>query len=102
MLRHQPNMRFHLVAGTAAVVLGLALGLPIAQWSAVTFAVVLVLLGETLNSAIEALLDIIHPDHHPLVKVAKDLAAGAVLIAAIGAAVIALLVFVPPLARLIH
>jgi diacylglycerol kinase len=95
-------MRFHILAGTGAVVAGVALGLPIAQWSAVTFAVVLVLLGETVNSAIEALLDIIHPDHHPLVKVAKDLAAGAVLIAAIGALVIALLVFVPAVLRAIH
>jgi diacylglycerol kinase (ATP) len=101
-MRHQPNMRFHILAGTGAVVAGVALGLPIAQWSAVTFAVVLVLLGETVNSAIEALLDIIHPDHHPLVKVAKDLAAGAVLIAAIGALVIALLVFVPAVLRAIH
>jgi diacylglycerol kinase len=97
MVRHEPNMRFHLVAGAAVVVAGAAVGVSVEQWAALVFAIVLVLLGETLNTAIEAVLDIVQPTHHPLVGVVKDLAAGAVLVASAGAVVIALIVFAPKL-----
>ena len=53
------------------------------------------LLGEILNTAIEAVLDLVQPDHDERVGVVKDLAAGAVLVASIGATVIAFIVFVP-------
>jgi diacylglycerol kinase len=96
MVRHEPNMRFHLVAGVGVLVGAAAFRLPIEQWAALVFAIVLVLLGEILNTAIEAVLDIVQPEWHQRVEVVKDLAAGAVLVAAVGATVIALLVFVPP------
>lgn len=88
-------MRFHLVAALGVLVGAAAFRLPLEQWAAVVFAITLVLLAETLNTAVEAVLDIIHPDQHPLVRVVKDLAAGAVLVAAVGATVIAGIVFVP-------
>ena len=97
MLRHEPNMRFHLVAATGVIVAAAILRLPLEQWSAIVFAIVLVLLGETLNTAIEAILDLVQPEHHDLVRVVKDLAAGAVLVASIGATVIAGIVFIPAL-----
>lgn len=97
MIRHEPNMRVHLIA-TAGVLAGAAaLRLPVEQWAALVFAIALVLLGEILNTAIEAVLDLVEPAENPLVKVVKDVAAGAVLVAAAGAFVIALLVFVPAL-----
>ena len=95
MLQHEPNMRFHLVAAVGVVIAAAAFRLPIEQWTALVFAITLVLLGEILNTAIEAVLDIVQPGHHELVKVVKDVAAGAVLVAATGAVVIALIVFVP-------
>ena len=98
MLRHEPNMRFHLVAATGVIIAGAVLRLPLEQWSAIVFAIVLVLLGETLNTAIEAILDLVQPEHHDLVRVVKDLAAGAVLVASVGATVIAGIVFIPALA----
>jgi diacylglycerol kinase len=95
MVRHEPNMRFHLVAAVGVLAGAAAFSLPVERWAALVFAIVLVLLGETLNTAIEAVLDLVEPGHHPLVGTVKDLAAGAVLVAALGALVIALLVFVP-------
>lgn len=95
MLQHEPNMRFHLAAAVGVVIAGAAFRVPLAQWTALVFAITLVLLGEILNTAIEAVLDIVQPEHHPLVQVVKDVAAGAVLVAATGAVVIALIVFVP-------
>ena len=95
MVRHEPNMRFHLVAATGVLIAAAILRLPIEQWAALIFAIVLVLLGETLNTAIETILDLVQPEHHDRVGVVKDIAAGAVLVASAGATVIALIVFVP-------
>jgi diacylglycerol kinase (ATP) len=95
MIRHEPNMRFHLVAATGVLIAAAAFRLPIEQWAALVFAITLVLLGEVLNTAIEAVLDLVHPEHHELVGRVKDLAAAAVLVAAAGATVIAAIVFVP-------
>src|SRR3954451_2236768 len=95
MLRHEPNMRFHVLAASGVLVAAAAFRLPIEQWAALIFAIVLVLLGEILNTAIEAVLDLVQPDRHDLVEVVKDVAAGAVLVASAGAFVIALIVFVP-------
>jgi diacylglycerol kinase len=95
MARHEPNMRFHLVATAAVVAAAAAFRLPIEQWAALVFAIALVLLGETLNTAIEVVLDIVQPEDHERVGVVKDVAAAAVLVAAAGSAVIACIVFGP-------
>ena len=95
MARHEPNMRFHLLATVAVVAAAAAFRLPIEQWAALVFAIALVLLGETLNTAIEVVLDIVQPEDHERVGVVKDVAAAAVLVAAAGSAVIACIVFGP-------
>jgi len=95
MARHEPNMRFHLLATVAVVAAAAAFRLPIEQWAALVFAIALVLLGETLNTAIEVVLDLVHPEDDERVGVVKDVAAAAVLVAAAGSAVIACIVFVP-------
>jgi len=95
MVRHEPNMRFHLVAAVGVLIGAAAFRVELAEWAALIFAIVLVLLGEILNTALEAILDIVQPSWHERVGVVKDLAAGAVLVAAVGATVIALIVFVP-------
>jgi diacylglycerol kinase len=100
MVRHEPNMRFHLIAATCVVAAGIALRVHLDQWAALVFAITLVLLGETLNTAIEAVLDLVQPDHHELVGVVKDLAAGAVLVASAGSVVIAGIVFIPRIIEL--
>ncbi|HVM41554.1 MAG TPA: diacylglycerol kinase family protein [Acidimicrobiia bacterium] len=95
MWREEPNMRFHLVAAAGVLVGAAVFQVSTFKWVSVVLAIVVVLLAEILNTAVEALLDLVHPDRHPLVGVVKDLAAGAVLVAAIGATVIALVVFGP-------
>ncbi len=90
-------MRVHLVAAAAAASLGFVLRVGIGQWVAVVFAILAVILAETVNSAIEAVLDLVHPAQDPAVGVVKDLAAGVVLVAAVGAAVIGALVYIPAL-----
>ena len=94
----QRNAWVHLAATVAVVALGLYLGLSAAQLALVTVAVASVWTAEAINTTFELLADAVAPEFNPLIGKAKDVAAGAVLIAAIGAAAIGLLVFVPEIA----
>ncbi len=94
----QRNAWFHVAATIAVVALGLYLGLSAARWALVAVAVASVWTAEAINTAFELLADAVSPEFNPLIGKAKDVAAGAVLIAAIGAAAIGLLVFVPEIA----
>ncbi|MDX1610240.1 MAG: diacylglycerol kinase family protein [Halofilum sp. (in: g-proteobacteria)] len=95
MLRTQANARIHLGVTLVVVVAGLGLGLDRTDWSWIVLAIIVVWIAEGLNTALERLADALHPDYHPLVRQAKDVAAAAVLIAALGAVLIGLLVFWP-------
>lgn len=95
LLSTQANARIHAVAAAGAVVAGFAFGITRGEWCAVAGAIGLVFTAEGLNTAIEAVVDLASPGRHPLAEKAKDVAAGAVLLAALAAAVIGLLVFGP-------
>jgi diacylglycerol kinase (ATP) len=99
-LSTQHNAWIHAVATTAAIVAGFAFGLRRVEWLAVVLAIIAVWTAEALNTALESLCNVASPEFHPLVERAKDVAAGAVLISAIGAAVVGLLVFGPRLLSL--
>jgi diacylglycerol kinase (ATP) len=97
MLRRQANARLHAGATILVIGLGSLLGLSGSEWCAVVLAIGLVWTAEGVNTALEALTDLVSPEQHPLAGRAKDVAAGAVLCAAISAAVIGLIVFLPHL-----
>lgn len=87
----EKSFRTQLLAAVALVVLLLALR-PSALWCAVmALTVGLVLVTELINSALETFFDHLHPDHHPAVGAAKDIAAGAVLIASLIALIVAVI-----------
>jgi len=93
VLRTQKNMRIHLAA--AAVVLGLALYLRLDTWSfiALIFASGLVMVAELINTAVESTIDLVTTTYDPMAEIAKNVAAGAVLLASITAVLIGYLVF---------
>ena len=95
MLRTQHNAWLHAVATLLAVAAGVALGLGGADWKWLVLTIVMVWVAETMNTAFEHLCDVVSPDYHASVKVAKDVAAAAVLICAFGAVVMAWLIFAP-------
>lgn len=97
LLRTQRHARIHLAIMLLVVALGLWLTLPAADWALLVLTFCLVLGLEACNSAIELLGDAVTTSPHPLIGTAKDVAAAAVLIAAIGAIFIGLLVLGPPL-----
>ncbi len=97
----QRNFRIHLVATILVIAVGFWLRLALVPWAILTLTIGLVLVTEMVNTAAEALVDLASPDYHPLAKLVKDVAAGAVLVTAMVAIVIGLLVLGPPLLALL-
>lgn len=93
----EANARIHLAASLAVLALGLLCGLVAWEWVAIILAAALVWTAEALNSALERLADAVTRDIHPSIKAAKDMAAGAVLLAALAAAMVGVLVLGPRL-----
>lgn len=97
VLRTQHNAWIHALVSTAVFVVGFWLGLPLRDWAVLVLTIMSVWMAEFMNTAVEAVVDMVSPEYHPLAKVAKDVAAAAVLLGAIGAVVIGLLILGPPL-----
>lgn len=95
LARHEPNMRLHLAAATAAIAAGIWFGVSMAEWLWIILAIALVLMAEALNTAVEQICNVVSREFHPAIKASKDVAAGAVLISAIAAVLIGAFVFVP-------
>lgn len=93
MLRTQRNARVHAAVTVAVLALGAFVRLAPLEWALVGLAVAAVWSAEAFNTALEQLGDVVSPEHHPLIGKAKDVAAGAVLLAAIGAMIVGLAVF---------
>ncbi len=92
--RH-PNAMVHLVAVVSVCIAGYFFKISTSEWLAVILCFIAVIALEAMNSAIEYVVDLASPEFHPLAKKAKDMAAGAVLLAAIGTVVIAAIIFLP-------
>lgn len=99
LLRSEPNARLHLLATVAVFAVAATLQVSRSDWQALVLTVALVWLAEGLNTALEHVCDAVVPEHHPLIGAAKDVAAGAVLITAGFALVMAGLIFIPYLPR---
>ena len=95
LLREEPNARIQLLCAACAIGAGLLLGISPADWRWIVLAIGLVLAAEAGNSALERSCDSVQLDPHPLIKAAKDVAAGAVLLTALMALAIGALTFAP-------
>ena len=98
-IRTQKNMRIHLVIAVCVVSACVFLRLLPLEWALILICIGLVLVAEMLNTAIEAVIDLVSPQYHHLAKTAKDIGAGIVLILAFLAIVVGCIVFVTALLR---
>jgi diacylglycerol kinase (ATP) len=87
-VKTQGHMLFHLVVAIMVLVGALVLRLTLYEFALLALAITLVLFAELVNTAIEVTIDLVSPDFHPLAQRAKDVAAGAVLLASVGAMVL--------------
>ncbi len=96
-LRNDRNLRIEVLIAACVVIAGLWLQIPREHWAILTLTIAVVLAGEMMNSAVEALTDLISPEVHSLAKAAKDIAAGAVLVLSAASVVVGLVILGPPL-----
>jgi diacylglycerol kinase (ATP) len=95
MLKSQHNAWVHAVATLGVIVAGAIFGISTTEWCLLVLVVTTVWVAEGLNTAFEFMCDVASPEFHPLVKKSKDVAAGAVLLSAMGAASVGLIIFIP-------
>jgi diacylglycerol kinase (ATP) len=96
-LRSEHNARLHLLATVAIITLSISVGITSAEAIALVLCMAVVWITEIINTAIEKTMDFISIEWHPRIKQIKDLAAGAVLVAAIAAVLVGLIIFIPKL-----
>ena len=89
----EPNARIHAAVLSLVILAGFYFQIERSEWLTIVLISALVLSAEAMNTAIEFVVDLVSPDYHPLAGKAKDVAAAAVLLAAFGAVVIGLIIF---------
>jgi len=97
--RTQRNMRIHFAVAVLVLFLAAFLHLSKSEFIYLLFAIFLVLIAEMINSAIELAVDLHSLEYHPLAKAAKDVSAGAVLLAAVNSVITGILIFYPYLLK---
>lgn len=97
VLGTERNAQIEAAIGVLATILGLVLGISAVEWAVLCALIFTVLALETINTAIEATVDLAIDAHHPLAEQAKDAAAGAVLLMAIGSLGVGAAIFLPRL-----
>ena len=96
----QRNMRIHVIVAVLAAILGFVLRLEPLEWTVLIIMIALVFSFECLNTALEAVVDKASPEQHPLARIAKDTAAGAVLIMALASVIVGTIIYVTALLRM--
>jgi diacylglycerol kinase (ATP) len=97
VLRTQRNAWIHFVITALVILVAFWLRLPLRDWAVLFLTLALVWTAEFINTALEAVVDLASPQHHPLAKVGKDVGAAAVLLAALASVLVGLLLLGPPL-----
>lgn len=93
----QRHFRFHIVAGVIVLLAAWLLRLTRWEWAILLLTIGSVIAAEVMNTAVEIVVDLVQPNFHPLAGMAKDVAAGAVLVTAIQAVLVGIVIFGPPL-----
>ena len=101
LFKTEPNVIIHTVAALLAIAMGFYFSISPFEWCFIIFAITFVFSAEAFNTALEYLTNLVSPDYHELAGKTKDVAAGAVLFAAIGAAIVGLIIFLPKIIALL-
>lgn len=92
-LKKERNIKIQLIIGILAVVLGVLLKISLIEWTILVITMFIVIVSELINTAIENTVDLITTEYNEKAKIAKDVAAGAVLIAAMNSVIVGILIF---------
>ena len=97
VIRTQPNVWIELTALGVVAVAGVWFGIGALEWGLLGLTIAMILALEAVNTAVETVIDLVSPQVHPLAKIAKDTAAGALIIAVVGSVFVAACIFGPRL-----
>ncbi len=100
-LRTQPNLSIHFTIAFIVIITGILLGLSSLEWLVIMFTIMWVIVSEMINTSLESMVNLISKEHSLEAKIAKDVAAGMVLIGAIGSVTVGFVIFMPHIAALI-
>lgn len=95
VFKTQPNMRFHGFFATFVTIMGLFFGITHIEWLIAIFTISLIFTAEMVNTSVESMTDLIDKEYSKQAKIAKDVAAGMVLLNAIGSIVVGIIIFGP-------
>lgn len=99
-LKHNQNLRIHFITALFVIVLSVLFNISPFEMGILGVMIVLVISAEMINSAIEQMVDLITKEHRQEAKVAKDVAAGMVLVTAMGSVIVGILIFLPHVLKL--
>jgi len=102
LFKEEHNAWIHLFVTVVVVIAGLFFEIDATEWLFIVIAIGIVFSAELLNSALENLCNVVSKAHHPAIKKAKDMAAGAVLVVSIAAAIGGLIIFIPYVLKIIN
>lgn len=100
IILQERNFKIQLFIGTVAVILGFVLNLTLPEWLDLVIVITLVLIFELINTSIEEMVDLVSPEVQEKARIAKDVAAGTVLVAAIGSVIVGAMLFLPKILSL--
>lgn len=92
---NEPNFRVHVLFAVLVLVLALVFGFNLTEWIVLLFTISFVIVLELINTSLEALVDLVSSEIRPKAKIAKDVAAAAVLVSAVIAVIVGVLLFAP-------
>lgn len=98
--KNEPNLRIHTFFAVFAVTLGAALGVSVTEWLLLTFTIFYVITLELLNTVMEAIVNLVSPEISSYAKVAKDVSAACVLLAAFMSIIVGVVIFLPKIYQL--
>lgn len=93
--RQEPNFRIHAVAALAVIIAGIVFRLRLIEWVVLVFTIIFVLILELINTAVESIVDLVSPDIQEKARIAKDVSAAAVFLAALFSVVVGITLFLP-------
>lgn len=99
-LKYNRNLRIHFIVALVVLMLSIFFKVTLYEMSILATMILLVILSETINTAIEEMVNLITKEHGKEAKIAKDVAAGMVLIAAVGSVIVGILIFAPYILKL--
>jgi len=101
-LKEEPNLKIHFLIASIVIIAGFYFGITKPEWIIIALLIGLIFSIELINTSIEEIVDAFTKAHHPGAKKAKDVAAGAVLIATITSIIVGIMIFLPYLLRLFN